>query len=131
MAESPKKTTTATVKVSASQKERYVAPRVTITPKKARPGRDTEGGLTEAQRTAVLNAEDSIKGNKFETAIIVSPNGEEVARVRGKANHVEMDDIWAAAPPSALKDAVLTHNHPGNMQRKVKHLVRLKIRRTP
>lgn len=106
-------------RVSVPQRERYEAPRTTTTTRRVRPGRDTEGGLTEAQRRTVLTEEDRIKGNNYETAVIVNPNGEVIGRARGTQSHVSGADIVrAAGGPQGLKDAVIIHNHPGGEQRK-------------
>ena len=104
--------------VSVNQKERYETPRVTVTLRKTRPGRDTEGGLTEAQRKTVLAEEERIKDNDFETAVIVNKDGDVVGRATGSGSLVSGADIVRAAGGiQGLKDAVLIHNHPGNGQR--------------
>ena len=106
-----------TAKVSVPQKERYETPRVMITSKPTRPGRNTEGGLTEAQRRTVLAEEERIKNNDYETAVIVNTSGEVVGRVRGTGSRVSGADIArAAGGVQGLRDAVIIHNHPGNKQ---------------
>lgn len=103
--------------VTNSQRERYEAPRTTVS--RSRPNRNTEGGLTEAQRRTVRAEEEAIKSNRYETAVIVNPNGDVLGRARGTSDRVSGADIVrAAGGVNNLKDAVLIHNHPGKEQQK-------------
>ena len=112
MAESPKYRKRENVPAPA--RERYEAPRMTIRTD-TRGKADTEGGLTPAQRTAVLEEEQRWRVRNSEAASIINPQGDVVRRLsQNRSNTVS----FAGVPRDELEDAVITHNHPGTTQRR-------------
>lgn len=112
MAESPKYRKRSNVPRPA--RERYEAPRTTVSTNTRRKA-DTEGGLTPAQRTAVLTEESRNRTRGTEAAAIVNPQGEVVRRLsQNRAHQVSFEGV----PDAELRDAVVTHNHPGSSQRR-------------
>lgn len=57
---------------------------------------------------AIFAAEHRIRGQRFETAILFDPSGNEVARVDGTRDRVDL----AAIDPALFPGNILIHNHP-------------------
>ena len=66
----------------------------------------TERGLSKQEIKSLLSEEGAIRGNDFETAVIVDNKGNVVFKKKGDKTSVT---IPYGAP---LKDNILTHNHP-------------------
>lgn len=115
MAESPRKTGGATtVPRTAKQRAQYVRPEARVrTDRSAK--NNTEGGLTEAQRKAVLAEESKARSRGKESAAIIDADGKVVRRLTSRSAH---NVSFAGIPNSELEDAVITHNHPGESQRR-------------
>lgn len=74
----------------------------------------TERGLNKAEVKALLKEEGAIRLNDYETAIAVDEKGNVVFKKKGDKNSVS---IPYNAP---IKDAILTHNHPGSAYKDAK-----------
>lgn len=70
---------------------------------KYRNGNQVSAGST------IASAEEKIRGNKYETGILVDKEGFVVAAYRGGRSSVDFGDT----PASSFKGATITHNHPG------------------
>lgn len=105
----------ATTSRTAKWRAQYTRPTTTVkTDRSAK--NDINGGLTEAQRKAVVAEEARVRKFKTEYGAVISPDGTVTHRVnQGKAHNVSFGSV----PTSALKDAVVIHNHPGRGQRTV------------
>ena len=75
------------------------------------PWQHYEGGNKVSIGSTLSSAEAKIRGNNFETGILVDPQGFVVAAYKGGAHSVSFGN----EPPSKFKGATITHNHPGNI----------------
>ena len=69
-------------------------------------GGKTERGLTVQEARTLLAEEAGIRGNNFETAVVVDANGNIVWKKKGGKASVVIDDS------TKLTNNILTHNHP-------------------
>lgn len=97
---------------SARARAEYRRPEVTGVKYDRSALRDTEGGLTEAQKRAVAAEEAKIKARKTELGIIVDKDGKVLHRVPGSRTSVSFYGV----PKGDIKDSVIVHNHPGYKQ---------------
>ena len=73
---------------------------------------NTEAGLTDAQKTAILDREEKIRRNRDESMHVYNDSGKEVFFAQGEGPKVRLKRTELAAAKAALKDNVYTHNHP-------------------
>ena len=102
----PGRINTATIN-TGSPRLPYQTPRVSAWPSKS----NTEGGLTKAQRETVLRVEAASQNLRNEQITVIDGNGNVAFQSSGGQDRVDIPDSKAYL----LKDAVVTHNHPGNM----------------
>ena len=115
MAEPRRAGSATTTNRAARDRAAYTSPRVMGVRTDRSSKNDTEGGLTQAQRRTVLAEERRVMGRRTEAASIINPQGEVVRRLsQNNARNVSFFGI----PDSELRNAVVTHNHPGSGQRR-------------
>lgn len=102
----PGRINTATIN-TGSPRLPYQTPRVSARPNKS----NTEGGLTKAQRETVLMVEAGSQNLRNEQITVIDGNGNIAFQSSGGQDRVDIPD----SKTYLLKDAVVTHNHPGNM----------------
>lgn len=73
---------------------------------------NTEAGMPEAQKKAVLAREQQIRNNKDESLHAYDDSGNEVSTIQGSGNRVRVSRDEYQAQLAKLNDTVVTHNHP-------------------
>lgn len=73
---------------------------------------NTEAGMPEMQRKAVLAKEAQIRNNKDESTHIFNDAGQEILKLQGKGNTVKVNKDQVAAIYRTMNNMVVTHNHP-------------------
>lgn len=106
---------TATVTVSGPQRERYETPRVLSVSTDRRGLRNTEGGLTPAQRIAAAQVESQIRKRRTETARAITDDGRVINISVGSGSRSRAGVDRRLVPANS----VLTHNHPHELDQPV------------
>ena len=73
------------------------------------PAQGAGGGTADEVEAKIQAKEAEIVGNSYETAIILDKEGNELFRVKGTSSSV----TFGQGERRRMKDAILTHNHPG------------------
>lgn len=73
---------------------------------------NTEAGMPQMQKQAVLAKEQQIRRNRDESTHVYNDAGQEVLMLQGKGNHVQVERSQVAAVYRTMNNMVVTHNHP-------------------
>lgn len=73
---------------------------------------NTEAGMPNAQKAAVLAREQQIRRNRDESMHIFNDAGQEVFTQQGAGNHVRVARSQVEAIHRTMNNMVVTHNHP-------------------